>query len=360
MKRLIICCDGTWNSADQVKNGELAPTNVLRIASRVAKRDGPVPQIVYYDQGVGTGNVLDRLTGGAFGHGLEDNIHDAYRFLVGNYEAGDELFLFGFSRGAFTVRSITGMIRKCGILRRDVVTRYPEALTLYRDAQRPDDPGPTGFRDRYSVTGTGDIPVKLIGVWDTVGSLGIPLRGLRWLTRSQYQFHDTELSGTVAHAYHALAVDEHRAPFEPALWQHKPKPPQVVEQVWFAGVHSDVGGGYGRSGATDITLGWMLDKARGADLALDGPTISAYPLSPDPVAPLHDSKTGLYRLTRGIDRPIGLTARDPKKPRAPRRPDPTQSVHSSVRDRWDKDPKYRPAALREFFARTGDDRAQHP
>ena len=104
----------------------------------------------------------------------------------------------------------------------------------------------------------------------------------------------------------------------------------------------------------------MLDKARGADLVLDSATISAYPLHPDAAAPLHDSKTGLYRFTRGIDRPIGLTARDPKPPRAPRAPDPTQSVHSTVRDRWDKDPTYRPAALRRFFERTGDDRAKYP
>src|SRR5919112_1185335 len=119
MKRLILCCDGTWNTADQQKDGEACPSNVVRLAYRIAKRDGDIPQITFYDQGVGTGNWVDRLSGGAFGNGLEDNIHDAYRFLVGNYESGDEIYLFGFSRGAFTARSIVGMIRKCGILRRD-------------------------------------------------------------------------------------------------------------------------------------------------------------------------------------------------------------------------------------------------
>jgi uncharacterized protein (DUF2235 family) len=113
MKRLILCCDGTWNSADQASNGVPCPTNVVGTAFRVAKRGGEILQIVYYDQGVGTGNLIDRLSGGAFGQGLSDNIYDAYRFLIANCESGDEIFLFGFSRGAFTVRSLGGLIRKC-------------------------------------------------------------------------------------------------------------------------------------------------------------------------------------------------------------------------------------------------------
>src|SRR5690606_38993578 len=112
MKRIAICCDGTWNRADQEENGTPCPTNVVKLAYRIAKRDDDGnPQIAYYGQGVGTGNTLDRVTGGAFGHGLEDNILDAYRFLIGNYESGDQLYLFGFSRGAFTARSLAGMIR---------------------------------------------------------------------------------------------------------------------------------------------------------------------------------------------------------------------------------------------------------
>src|SRR5690606_17210148 len=118
MKRLVICCDGTWNRADQEEDDIPCPTNVVKIAFRIAKRDGDIPQLVYYDEGVGTGNSLDRVTGGAFGRGLEENIHQAYRFLIANYEPGDEIFLFGFSRGAFTARSLGGMIRKCGILGR--------------------------------------------------------------------------------------------------------------------------------------------------------------------------------------------------------------------------------------------------
>ena len=354
MKRLILCCDGTWNRADQEKNGTPCPTNVVKIGYRVAKRDGAVPQIIYYDQGVGTGDVLDRYTGGAFGEGLEDNIHDAYRFLIANYEPGDELFFLGFSRGAFTARSIVGMIRKCGILRREFVERYRDAMVLYHSADdHPDDAVPVKFRADYSVTGTDAIPVKFIGVWDTVGALGIPMRGLRSLTRSEYQFHDTELSGIVEFAYHALAVDEHREPFQPTLWTYKPKPGQTVEQVWFCGVHSDIGGGYPESGLSDIALGWMMGKAHGAGLVFDEPAMAAHPLREDARAAMHDSKTGVYRLSAGIDRSIGQ-ASDGGDAGAG---DPTQSVHESVTARWDADSTYRPDNLRQYFQRIGDSRA---
>src|SRR6267143_3690566 len=131
MKRLVLCCDGTWNSADQERNGVPSPTNVVKIAYRIAKRDGATLQVIYYDQGVGTGNFFDRLTGGAFGDGVEANIYDAYLVLIGNYEPGDEIYLFGFSRGAYTVRSIGGMIRKCGILARPYVEHYHAAIELY-------------------------------------------------------------------------------------------------------------------------------------------------------------------------------------------------------------------------------------
>ena len=150
MKRIVLCCDGTWNSADQESNGVPCPTNVVKLGYRVAKRDPRgVQQLLYYDQGVGTGNPVDHLSGGAFGDGLEDNIHDAYRFLVANYEKGDELYLFGFSRGAFTARSIVGMVRKCGILSRAHVKNYKQAIELYRSKDRPIERDREGRR-RYS------------------------------------------------------------------------------------------------------------------------------------------------------------------------------------------------------------------
>jgi uncharacterized protein (DUF2235 family) len=360
MKRLVICCDGTWNRADQEREEVPCPTNVIRIAYRIAKRAGDTHQIVWYGQGVGTGNVIDRYSGGAFGEGLEDNVHDAYRFLIANYEPDDqdEIYLFGFSRGAFTARSLAGMIRKCGILRRAFVQRYRDAVKLYRDAKiHPDDDAAVEFRRLHSLSGAQDVSIRFVGVWDTVGSLGIPMRGLRGLTRRRHQFHDTQLSKTVQTACHALAIDERRAPFEPTLWEDTPKPGQTIEQVWFCGVHSDIGGGYPERGLSDLSLEWMIRKARASGLAFDDATMQAMPLQSDALAEPHDSKRGLYRMTPGIDRPIGLAARRRDEPDdAPPRGDRTQSVDDSVRRRWDADPGYRPRNLAEYFRRSGDPR----
>ncbi|MEX2283777.1 MAG: DUF2235 domain-containing protein [Gemmatimonadota bacterium] len=346
MKRLIVCCDGTWNRADQQSNGAPCPTNVVKLAYRIAKRDptNSVPQIIFYDQGVGTGNAVDRFTGGAFGDGLVDNIFDAYRFLIANYEPGDDVFLFGFSRGAFCARSIAGLIRKCGILDRGHVQLYTEALNIYHDDRiHPDDAEAAGFRARHSCCGADPIPIKCIGVWDTVGSLGIPLRGLRGMTRRKYLFHDTELSGTVQFAFHALAIDEQRAPFEPTLWVEKPKPGQLVSQTWFSGVHSDVGGGYAETDLSNITLQWMMDNAEVAGLAFDKQVTASKTLKGKPEGFIHNSKTGMYRVTKGIDRVIGVG--------------PSQTVHPSAITRWDTLPSYRPDNLRAYFKRIGDPRA---
>lgn len=356
MKRLILCCDGTWNRADQRSDGELCPTNVIKLAYRVAKRDSfDTPQIVYYDHGVGTGNAVDRLTGGAFGDGLEENIHDAYRFLIANYEEGDEIFLFGFSRGAFTARSIAGMIRNCGILKRESVRRYTDAIDLYRDrSYLPDHEFSRRFRGDHSICADEPIKIRFIGVWDTVGALGIPIRGLRRLTGDKHQFHDTELSGSVENAFHALAIDERRRPFAPTLWFKTPKKHRV-EQVWFAGVHSDVGGGYPEAGLSDIALEWMLHNAtQVGGLAVD--LMPGHPVDPQPTAAQHDSKKGLYRATRAFERPIGL--RVTLQGETTDEPDSTQSVHESVRERWREDPDYRPTQLREYFRRTDDPLAE--
>jgi len=344
MKRLVLCCDGTWNKPD--KSSHHVPTNVVRLAYRVAKRDDAIPQIVYYDPGVGTGNIIDRITGGVLGEGLEDNIYDAYRFLLANYELNDEIYLFGFSRGAFTARSIGGMIRKCGILKRSAVDKYMQAKSLYHSDVHPNDPQAVDFRRAWSISPDDPVRIKFIGVWDTVGSLGIPKKGG---VSKEYRFHDTELSGTVEYAYHALAIDEHRTPFLPTLWDYKPKANQTVEQMWFCGVHSDVGGGYPEDDASLITLQWMLDKAKASGLALDAEAMAAYPVSMNPRGKLHDSMSWIYRLRKPVDRVIGTV-------KGTSQADPTQSVHESVLQRWDSDSRYRPKQLREYFRRTNDPR----
>lgn len=345
MKRLVLCCDGTWNRADQEVAGKPCPTNVIKVAYRLCKRapDG-TEQIIYYDQGVGTGDVEDKLLGGATGAGLEQNIHDAYIFLMANYEPGDEIYIFGFSRGAFTARSIGGMIHKCGIIQREFVEQYLAAEKLYHDGTaKADDAAAKKFRSDFTVDGAVDTPVKMIGVWDTVGALGIPLRGLRAHNRQEYQFLDTDLNPAVKFAFHALAIDEHRGPFEPTLWDSDPVPGQTVEQVWFCGVHSDVGGGYKESDLSDITLQWMLDCAKRAGLAFDQGVMDKHLVHPKPEGAIHDSMTLIYRVEGKHERPICTL--------------PTEKVHPSAIERWKAVPGYRPNNLRDYFKRTGDPHA---
>src|SRR5690606_2688341 len=143
--------------------------------------------------------------------------------------------------------------------------------------------------------------IRFTGVWYTVGTLGIPVRGLRALTAHKYRSHGVERSWIVQHARHSLAIHERRAPFEPAIRAYQPKDGQVIEQVWFCGVHSDIGGGYPpqESGLSDIALEWMRGRARVEGLAIDAEVDATHALNPDPMATPHDSKTGLYRLTPG-------------------------------------------------------------
>ncbi len=196
------------------------------------------------------------------------------------------------------------------------------------------------FRTQFSCCGNDPIGIRFIGVWDTVGALGIPLAGLRGLSRRDYTFHDTALSGTVELAYHALALDEHREPFVPTLWMEKKKPNQTIEQVWFPGVHSDVGGGYPETALSDITLDWMMGKARDAGLSLDAPAMAAHPISPRATGTMHDSRTSFYRLMRGVARPIDTSG--------------NQFVHPSAIKRWDADPDYCPKNLLAWFKEQGD------
>jgi len=337
MASIVICCDGTWNSADQESvDGNPCVTNVLKLACRVAKEkpDGTL-QIVYYDQGVGTGNVLDHFVWGAFGDGLEANIHDAYRFLIANYEVGDQLYIFGFSRGAYTARSLAGMVRRCGILRRDKVRQYPKAKEIYRTTRKSTDEAAVTFRQEAAIEA--DTPIQCVGVWDTVGALGIPIHILGTRSKSDYEFLDTSLSRWVKFAFHALAVDEHRRPFQPTLWaENPPETEQTVRQVWFAGAHSDVGGGYPQAGLSDITLLWMIESAKSAGLAFDDEVIASLDTHPDFSQAVHDSRTALYKVEPALERTIGANR--------------TEYFHRSLIERW-RDPKYRPEPLQPHQSR---------
>ncbi len=349
-KRLILCCDGTWNTPDQSCGGQPCQTNVTKVATAVAGRDAAgTSQLVYYQPGVGT-SPGERLRGGAFGMGLSRGVQEVYRFVVENYEPGDELFFFGFSRGAYMARSAAGLIRNAGILRPHNVGRIKQAYALYRD--RVVDPKHVESRlFRRSFAHEDRVPVRFLGVWDTVGSLGIPWSGIPAIDRLNrpWQFHDTKLSTTVQAAFQALAVDEARKPFAPALWQQQAHASdQVVEQVWFSGVHCDVGGGYAQTGLSDLPLGWMVDRARSCGLAFRegaftavgaGGTGSDSPqFAPDPSGVLHESRTGLYRLLPPAPRTIGAESTA------------HEYVASSAVDRMASDGSYQPRNLADALA----------
>ena len=340
MKRIVICCDGTWNTPDNTEAGIPVPTNVVKFASSVKPQDKKgIVQLVYYDAGVGTsGSRFKRVYDGATGKGLLRNIREAYAYLLHNYSLGDELFFVGFSRGAFTVRSLAGLIRNSGILRPNALHMIDHAVALYRSrsaATHPREKEATLFRRTYSVAD--ETPIKFIGVWDTVGALGNPLLSNTIFGRHN-RFHDTDLSRIISDAYHALAVDEKRRLFKPTLWnQQAGYRHQTLEQTWFAGAHSSVGGGCPTTGLSDIALQWMREKAKKCGLALE-----ATDLQENVLEQYEESRTGGYRLMSKYHRPID-------------RPQPgkqtEETVHDTVEQKYDAQPNYRPKNLLDYLAR---------
>lgn len=345
MKRIISCSDGTWNQPGTKDRGTAVKTNVAKMYECIcATGNNGIAQVKIYDQGVGTGYTWkDRLLGGATGAGIDKNIKDIYTFFVLNYQPGDELYLFGFSRGAYTARSLGGFIRNCGILKKEYIHLIHEAYNLYRDRNdytRPDSDLMKSFRAAYCVENL--TPIHFIGVWDTVGALGIPLPWYRLANLHRYKFHDVTLSSYVRHAYQALAIDERRAIFSPALWEKSntvksnPGHPQQLEQRWFAGVHANVGGGYADCGLSNLCLQWLLDKAQAAGLCYHEPPL-VEPRDCDK-GELRNSYTPLYWLTPPRWRTINLEDADSN-----------QTIDPNVWERWqNKQWKYRPKNLQAY------------
>ena len=270
-KNIAVCFDGTGNEYGDNK------TNVVRICEIATADDS---QLVFYDPGVGTGGWdYDQSKGDvkakrdkATGRGLQDNVEDGYRFLMENYRQGDRVFIFGFSRGAFTARSLGGMLYRCGLLRPGLDNLVKHASEVYN---RKNDGLDAGFKATFSRT----CPVHFVGVWDTVKSLTL---------HEGKKFHDARLNPEIKNAYHAIALDEMRKDFPPCLWDEKNiSDGQMVEQVWFAGVHSDVGGWYDEHELSDISLRWMLEKAEACGLLLDSDKFSK--VQGDPDGEMHDS-----------------------------------------------------------------------
>ncbi|EIN12506.1 hypothetical protein PUNSTDRAFT_42103 [Punctularia strigosozonata HHB-11173 SS5] len=286
-KRLIICCDGTWQSSDGAT--QYSASNVTRLARAIAHSDvlngAEIQQIVYYQSGVGSEAMTGIAAGiqGSVGNGLDENVVEAYNFVVNNWEpAGkdspaDELFLFGFSRGAYTARCLAGLIDCVGVLPKTDMDRFHELYARYQSNQSAElikekEAGILGRSTR----------IKVVGVWDTVGSLGVPeyylVKKFNW--NAKHKFHRASLCHSVDHAFQALAIDEHRFPFAPCVW-HLPKDGHRVPsmpsstnllQCWFPGFHINVGGGSTESLPPKDKKGKLrVDKA-GNPLGPDGLT----------------------------------------------------------------------------------------
>ncbi|EOD43853.1 putative peptidoglycan binding domain containing protein [Neofusicoccum parvum UCRNP2] len=366
---------GTWlNSDNGMANGELAvPSNVTRLSRAIKpiSKDG-IPQIVYYQFGVGSrGNVINKVINGSTGGGLEENVREAYSFLSNNYSPGDEIYLVGFSRGAFTARSIAGLIGEIGILTKKGLGAF---VAIFEDVQHRRDrnyrdrnpdipfsnkPNPSDPAYRHELEARGlttlGVKIKAIGVWDTVGSLGAPRIG--WLTRVGLQpmqskemtFYDTKLSNCIEHAFQALGLDERRAAFSPAVWEKPRDNRTILRQVWFPGVHSNVGGGYDDQQLANITLSWMVSQLQPfLDFKIkyifdqEDENDRFYERHHEPLRPwsfgeIPNSSAGIYSLGGSAQRTPGqYTAVDPQTGKSTGRPlrDTHEYMHASVRARF--------------------------
>ena len=352
MKRLIVCCDGTWQELECPY-----PTNVVKIAQAIEPlaSDG-TPQVVFYDEGIGTGGSthvqkeMDRFLGGGLGKGIDKNIQDGYRFLCLNYSPGDEIYLFGFSRGAYTVRSLAGLMYNSGLLSRPNIRHVPEAYRLYRDRLKPDHPDIAEFRQKYGFKTEkyGDrVPITLLACWDTVGSLGMPdLTSFINLDRKineKYQFHDPKLSRIIQNALHAVAIDEQRSTFYASLMEaSNGTEDQRLIQKWFPGDHGCIGGGLKeQSGLSDGALQWMIDSIKQLGLGLEIDT-SVIPtgVHPDPDAEYKvEPKSIIGKMTKIL----GIKIRDVS--------DNFDDLHESVKIRWHDLKDYRPSNLKKHSSR---------
>jgi hypothetical protein len=310
-RNLILCADGTGN-----QGGHTPDSNVYKMYNLINIHDDGHEQLTYYDNGVGTStNKIWRGLGGAFGFGFQQNVCDLYRFLAKNYREGDRIYLFGFSRGAATVRAFTGMVATCGLLKNEDKYGQPlnadaledevcEVLRAYKAKPA------TGKAEAIKRKGHGAVAIEFVGLWDTVSALGFPARTvvtgiftrlfatlfalLDFISDKiwAHRFYRYELFPNILHAYQALAIDDARTSFWPLVWDERKRKPGTVEQVWFAGMHSNVGGGYERQGMANVPLAWMIERARHHGLVLKEESLQVVEDS-NVHGRLYDSRDGL-------------------------------------------------------------------
>jgi uncharacterized protein (DUF2235 family) len=355
-KNIVICCDGTGNGFQNPDSD----SNVIKLFSTLdfSGKD----QVGYYHPGVGTlGNPMARnklaslwsvVKGLAFGGGLLDNVGDAYRFLINTYEAEDKVFLFGFSRGAYTARALAGVMHMFGVLPAGNEGLIPYLLKMYakqtRNAQRMQNTfaAATAFKGSISRT----CPLHFVGVWDTVSSYG-------WIY-NPVRLPYTAQNPDMANGRHAISIDERRCFFQKNAWG-APLNGQSIKQVWFAGVHSDVGGSYSEqeSGLSKIALEWMMTEALSCGLKFDATKAQRMlsdPANPNRVAPdpggiLHNSLTAPWWIAELLPHKYYDDKTKSPKWRIPRgasREIPQNSVlHETVKAKLDVDKKYKPKNL---------------
>ncbi|WP_372797956.1 DUF2235 domain-containing protein, partial [Pontiella sp.] len=337
-KRLIVCCDGTWNDLEM-----RYITNVGRLVQCMLptgqRSDGTeIQQFIYYDDGVGADSKgLHRFLEGGFGRGMDNLIYEAYRFICINYEKDDELLLYGFSRGAYTVRSLAGMINKIGLVQRDNLKYVPQALEAYRDNKS------FIINDSGNRVVTLNVKIDLLGCWDTVGAMGIPDK-LPWLpidklTRKKYKFHSTEIGSNIKRALHAVAIDERRKEFQATLMQKASNAPasQKLIQTWFPGDHGCVGGGsWEKRGLSNHCLKWMIDQTvkLGIKLGTDLNRLHDQAISDESIFFPREKKW----IYSSYDRPM------------PPHSVSWEDIDVTARNRWAEHSNYRPSKLKSRFA----------
>ena len=359
-KRLALFLDGTWNAVDD-------NTNVWRLKSLCSpsSTDESI-QLTYYEIGV------NGFLGGMFGEGLDKNIRKAYEWLIGHFNPGDEIFIFGFSRGAYTARSLAGYIAKCGLLKpgaplgvKQLYERYrrQDARTIWRLlADREQGTlGETTLEEQWMLNYSMAVRIKLVAVWDTVGELGIPFFSVPGISRSTLGFLHTGLRLSIENGFHALAIDEHRRAFAPTLWTKRTpndpnekvadaRPISSVEQRWFVGAHANVGGGYESDLLPQLPLRWIMKKASlhglafRNDVEIDGNVLNAQ---------ISDSYSefmyGAYSIFSGrYFRPIGAA---PQQKDDGLQSNVNETIDSSVFERWRLVSEYRPPNLVEWATR---------